>query len=78
MGGLLSSFSEESIHEYMITPDETWSEVDLDDARVPKTFRIKNVDVSLMNCAEGSTSGRVAHGLVSYAYSSRGIECDIS
>jgi hypothetical protein len=78
MGGLLSSFSEESIHEYMITPDETWSEVDLDDARVPKTFRIKNVDVSLMNCAEGSTSGRVAQGLVSYACSSRGIECDIS
>jgi hypothetical protein len=78
MGGLLSSFSEESIHEYMITPDETWSEVDLDDARVPKTFRIKNVDVSLMNCTEGSTSGRVAQGLVSYACSSRGIECDIS
>lgn len=78
MGGFLSSFSEESIHEYMITPDETWSEVDLDDARVPKTFRIKNVDVSLMNCTEGSTSGRVAQGLVSYACSSRGIECDIS
>lgn len=78
MGGFISSFSEESIHEYMITPDETWSEVELDDSKVPKTFRIKNVDVSLMNCAEGSTSGRVAQGLVSYACSSRGIECDIS
>lgn len=78
MGGFISSFSEESIHEYMITPDETWSEVELDDGKVPKTFRIKNVDVSLMNCAEGSTSGRVAQGLVSYACSSRGIECDIS
>jgi len=78
MGGILSSLSDESVHEYMITPDETWSEVELDDSKVPKTFRIKNIDVSLMNCTEGSTSGRVAQGLVSYACSSRGIECDIS
>lgn len=78
MGGILSSFSEESIHEYMSTPDETWSEVELDDSRVPKTFRIKNITNSLMNCTEGSTSGRVAQGLVSYACSSRGVECEIS
>ena len=78
MGGILSSLSEESVHEYMNTPDETWSDVELDDGKVPKTFRIKNVDVSLINCTEGSTSGRVAQGLVSYACSSRGIECDIS
>jgi len=78
MGGILSSLSEEWVHEYMITPDETWSEVELDESRSPKTFRIKNIDVSLMNCAEGSTSGRVAQGLVSYACSSRGVECDIS
>lgn len=78
MGGLLSSFAEESIHEYMSTPDETWSEVELDDSRVPKTFRIKNITSSLMNCTKGSTSGRVAQGLVSYACSSRGVECEIS
>ena len=78
MGGILSSFSEESVHEYMATPDDTWSEVELDDLRVPKTFRIKNVNNSLMNCTEGSTSGRVAQGLVSYACSSRGVECEIS
>lgn len=78
MGGILSSLSEESVHEYMTTPDETWSEVELDDSRVPKTFRIKNINNSLMNCTEGSTSGRVAQGLVSYACSSRGVECDIS
>lgn len=78
MGGILSSFSEESVHEYMTTPDDTWSEVELDDSRVPKTFRIKNITDSLMNCTEGSTSGRVAQGLVSYACSSRGVECEIS
>lgn len=78
MGGILSSLSEESVHEYIITPDDTWSEVELDESKVPKTFRIKNVDISLMNCIEGSTSGRVAQGLVSYACSSRGVECDIS
>ena len=78
MGGILSSLSEESVHEYMTTPDETWSEVELDESRVPKTFRIKNINNYLMNCTEGSTSGRVAQGLVSYACSSRGVECDIS
>lgn len=78
MGGILSSLSEESVHEYMVTPDDTWSDVELEDSKVPKTFRIKNIDVSLMNCTEGSTSGRVAQGLVSYACSSRGVECEIS
>lgn len=78
MGGILSSLSEESVHEYMSTPDETWSDVELDESRVPKTFRIKNINNYLMNCTEGSTSGRVAQGLVSYACSSRGVECEIS
>ncbi len=78
MGDILSIFSEESVHEYMVTQDDTWSDVELDDSKVPKTFRIKNIDSSLMNCTEGSTSGRVAKGLVSYACSSRGIECAIS
>ena len=78
MGGMLSSFSEESVHEYMATPDETWSEVELDDSRVPKTFRIKKISNYLMNFTEGSTSGRVAQALVSYACSSRGVECEIS
>lgn len=78
MGGILSSFSEQKIDEYMLTPDDTWSTVELDDSKVPKTFRIKDVNVSLMNCYEGSTSGRVAQALISHACSSRGIECDIS
>ena len=78
MGSFLSSFSEESIHEYIITSDDTWSEVDLDDDKVPKTFRIKDISPDLMNCSEGSTSGRVAKALISHACSSRGIEHDIS
>lgn len=78
MGGFLSSLSEEPIHEYIVTKDDTWSEVDLDENKVPKTYRIKDVNVSLMNCDEGSTSGRVAQGLISHACSSRGIEYSIT
>lgn len=78
MGGILSSFSEEGIDEYITTPDDTWSTVELDDGRVPKTHRLKNVSASLMDCSEGSAAGRVAQGLISHACSSRGIEADIS
>jgi hypothetical protein len=62
----------------MVTADDVWSEVDLDDSKVPKTFRIKDMTVSLMKCNEGSTSGRVAQGMVNHACFSRGIESDIS
>lgn len=78
MGGILSGLSEELIDEYICSPDDSWDTVQLEDSKVPKTFRVKDVDVSLMNCEEGSTSGRVAQGLISYACSSRGIETDIS
>jgi hypothetical protein len=76
MGALLSSFSEEGIDEYMCSPDESWPMVVLDDSKVPKTFRIK--DVSPMLDSEGSTSGRVAKELIRHACESRGIEADIT
>jgi hypothetical protein len=79
MGGVLGSFAEETFDEYMSTPDDVWAEVELQDgARVPKTFKLKDMSMSLMTLSEGSLAGRVAEGLVSHACSVRGVDFDIT
>lgn len=77
MGGLMSLLAEGSIDEYIISADDVWTTVELDEEVIPKSHRLKNVDSSLMS-KEGSTAGRVARGLISHACSLRDIQWEIT
>lgn len=78
MGGVLGSLAEEGVDEYMSCEDNTPEiEIDASDNKYPRTFRLKNFPADHLQSADGSTSGRVAHALVSYSASRADVDHDL-
>lgn len=78
MGIVLGTLKEQGIDEYMSCQDGNTAEIELDEtSHLPRTFRVKNVNVDTLRRKSGSTCGRVAHALVEFACAQSDIESNM-